>query len=70
MKAEDKFNFGKYRGQTLKKVNDNDPDYLLWCEDNVKGFKIEDKEIFKFLIAWEKGKMFDSPDDIDYGLDE
>jgi len=70
MKAEDKFNFGKYKGQTLKKVNDDDPDYLLWCQDNVKGFEIEDKEIFKSLIDWEKDKRTDSADDIDYGLDK
>ena len=34
------FNFGKYKGKTLLHVIDNDPQYIIWCINNIKEFKI------------------------------
>lgn len=37
------FNFGKYKGKTLLHVIDNDPQYVIWCIDNIDDFNINDK---------------------------
>jgi uncharacterized protein (DUF3820 family) len=37
------FNFGKYKGKTLLHVIDNDPQYIIWCINNIKDFNINDK---------------------------
>ena len=47
MKAKDKFSFGKHKGETLDDVWRNNPEYIGWCVENIKGFKIEDKWIKK-----------------------
>lgn len=35
-----KFRFGKYKGKTLLYVLDNNPQYIIWCINNIKEFKI------------------------------
>lgn len=35
-----KFQFGKYKGKTLLYVLDNNPQYIIWCINNIKEFKI------------------------------
>lgn len=35
-----KFQFGKYKGKTLLYVLDNNPQYIVWCINNIKEFKI------------------------------
>ena len=35
MKLLDKFNFGKYKGQTLKCVLQNHGTYVVWCLKNI-----------------------------------
>ena len=38
-----KFQFGKYKGKTLLYVLDNNPQYIIWCINNIKDFNINDK---------------------------
>lgn len=41
--AEDDFlDFGKYKGMTIKEVIDDDPEYLVWCLDNVNFFDVSE----------------------------
>lgn len=37
---EDKFPFGKYRGETVESVLDDDPQYILWWDENVTQYNI------------------------------
>lgn len=37
----DEFQFGKYKGKTLFYVLDNNPQYIIWCINNIKEFKID-----------------------------
>jgi len=39
----DLFTFGKYKGQNLVYVYNNDIKYFNWCIENIEGFKIEEK---------------------------
>lgn len=36
----DEFQFGKYKGKTLLYVLENNPQYIIWCINNIKEFKI------------------------------
>lgn len=36
-----KFQFGKYKGKTLFYVLDKNPQYIVWCINNIKDFKID-----------------------------
>lgn len=44
MKEERVFQFGKYKGQPIKKVILKHMGYVIWCLDNVDGFKLTDEE--------------------------
>lgn len=47
--ADTKFDFGKYKGDTLNGILNTDPEYLKWCVDNVDWFCVEEEildEIF------------------------
>jgi hypothetical protein len=35
--------FGKYEGQTIKDVIRVDPDYILWCIDNIEWFELDEE---------------------------
>lgn len=39
------FNFGKYRGQTLKEVYFKDPQYVDWCMANHESFCLNSKTL-------------------------
>lgn len=43
------FPFGIHKGKTIKELLDKfeDYDYVVWCIDNVQGFKLDD-EAFKY----------------------
>jgi len=47
------FNFGKYKGQTISQMINNDPDYLLWCVINVDWFALNQRI---FTNNWESLK--------------
>jgi uncharacterized protein (DUF3820 family) len=34
------FSFGKYKGKTLGDIFEENPSYLIWCDDNVDSFKL------------------------------
>lgn len=48
-KLEDKITFGKYSTKelpvvlTIQEIIDQDPDYIAWAVDEVKGFELDDK---------------------------
>jgi len=44
MKEDRVFQFGKYKGQPIKKVILEHIGYVIWCLDNVDGFKLTDEE--------------------------
>ena len=35
--------FGKFKGKSILYVLDNKPSYLVWCINNVEGFKIDER---------------------------
>jgi uncharacterized protein (DUF3820 family) len=39
----DEFQFGKYKGKTLFYVLDTNPQYIIWCINNIKEFKIDNR---------------------------
>ena len=39
------FKFGKYKGQTIDDVCEKDPQYLLWCHDNLNNFTLSREDI-------------------------
>ena len=39
----DKLTFGKYKGKTIREVLQIDADYIKWCQDNVKGFSMDEE---------------------------
>lgn len=54
LKLEDKLDFGKYEGYTVKELIKKDPDYLAWACDNIDWFNLDqeaewtlDYELFK-----------------------
>lgn len=46
------FNFGKYKGKTLLYVIDNDPQYIIWCIDNIEDFNINEKLKLELLSQY------------------
>ena len=44
--------FGKYKGQTILGVIQDDPRYIKWCLDNIETFKLNDQETELFLISY------------------
>jgi hypothetical protein len=49
--TENVFTFGKYKGQTILGVIQNDPKYIQWCLDKVEFFKLNSEETELFLIC-------------------
>ncbi len=35
------FRFGMHKGLTFKEVAEKDPDYIIWCYDNIDGFELD-----------------------------
>lgn len=38
----DTINFGKYKGDTIEKVLEKDPKYLLWAVEHIEWFELND----------------------------
>lgn len=34
--------FGKYKGESVRAIIDNDPSYIEWALDNIKWFTLDD----------------------------
>lgn len=47
---DSKFDFGKFKGETLKSVDQQSHSYIFWCIQNIDWFCVE-KEIFDDLFA-------------------
>lgn len=41
---EDVLTFGKYKGQTIGEVFDENPQWLEWAMENVEGFDFDEKD--------------------------
>ena len=35
------FHFGKYKGEILKDVLEEDPNYIIWCSDSIDWFDLD-----------------------------
>ncbi len=40
-------NFGKYKGDTVQEIINNDPDYLAWAIDEIEGFELDEEAELK-----------------------
>lgn len=49
-----KMYFGKYKGETIEDIIENDPQYVDWCLENVKHFSLND-EAEELLNSIERG---------------
>ena len=54
-------NFGKYKWLTVQKIFEKDPSYLLWANNKVDSFELNDYYYFKCLE--EKENEFDNMPD-------
>ena len=52
------FNFGKYKGKTLLHVIDNDPQYIIWCINNIKDFNINNKLKDELISQYNQHVMY------------
>ena len=43
------FKIGKYKGQEVKKICYQNPNYIDWCLENWKGFKLTKNEHFDYI---------------------
>ena len=41
-KLNDKFNFGKHKGEFVQDVIEDDVTYIEWCLDNVEDFELDE----------------------------
>jgi uncharacterized protein (DUF3820 family) len=50
--------FGKYKGKTVSEISKLNPSYLLWCTENIEGFKLDEnyKIILEELVKAEHSK--------------
>ena len=46
----DRLPFGKYKGQTIRQILQNDPSYLLWCSEKLERFAMSD-EAWDYAIS-------------------
>lgn len=49
----DKLPFGKYKGQTIRQILQNDSNYLLWCVEKLDRFAMSD-EAWDYAISLNK----------------
>lgn len=54
--------FGKYKGHSVEYVLANDPEYLIWCANNISGFGMS-KSVKDALeeVIWDDGYDYDDP---------
>ena len=55
-KLDTRLNFGKYCGETLKTILEDDPGYLVWCLENVEWFEVDQdlEDIIYEAYDWEQ----------------
>lgn len=53
-----KLTFGKYKGVTVEQLVKDNPEYLLWCHDNIEWFELPDKVLFEVedLVEFREAK--------------
>ena len=51
MKLNDIFNFGKFKGSSLKKVMAEHGSYVGWCLENIPNFHIQPKELESVFLT-------------------
>ena len=56
------FTFGKYEGETIRYLLEEDPNYIIWCADNVGWFDIE---AYIYDLALEQEADDEGPDEGD-----
>ncbi len=57
MKSQlDTMNFGQYRGKTIRYILDVHPQYLQWCLDNIKDFKLNKSALKQMYININKDR--------------
>jgi hypothetical protein len=54
-----KIKFGKHKLFTIQEVIDDDPTYIEWCLDNVKGFELDDAAMDYFNDAIDRYYQYD-----------
>lgn len=50
------YNFGKYKGKSIKQVIDDDINYVVWCLTDIPEFRLNDDAIVHFIDN--KDKIF------------
>lgn len=61
-KLKDKLTFGKYKGQSVDEVIDNDPDYLVWAVEEIDWFELDEeteKELEDGILNGEDTNRYD-----------
>ena len=53
----DRLTFGKYKDKLLRWIITHDPEYILWCQENIEWFEIdvnaEEKLEFELSNCWD-----------------
>lgn len=71
----DILSFGKYKGSTIKDVIKEEPSYLIWCQNNVGWFELDEDLLLRCeeLVEQSKGRgrqqmgqLDDDDDDIPF----
>lgn len=52
----DVLSFGKYKGSTIKDVIKEEPSYLIWCQQNVGWFELDEDLLLKCEELVEQSK--------------
>jgi len=57
------FTFGKYKGETIDKISDIDPEYLGYCLDTVSWFGMQDETLAAQCLEMYLDGQIDNDDD-------
>ncbi len=60
IKLQDKFWFGKHRGEVIEDYVYDEPSYIKWCLDNVNDFNFNDDDYNLVMNAY-----YELSDDLD-----
>jgi len=59
LSLNDRLTFGQHEGKLLRWVINHDPDYILWCEENIEWFEIDAnaQDALEWAMAdvWDEG---------------
>ena len=50
-------NFGKYKGKSIATILSADPSYLVWCNENIDWFELDDNVLTEAIDASFKERM-------------